>query len=107
MALRLVFNPISGTLDYVNDSVAPPVTDKYVDTFNATTDWTLNVDVYEITVLAATHGKGADAQIEVFEFTGGNYEKTNVSSIVNGSNDVIISVASSPDLRFMGKLIIT
>lgn len=106
MAETYKFNPFTGTFDLVNDAAAP-ASSKYVDTFNATSDWVLNVDAYEITVLAATHGKGADAQVEVFEFTGGNYEKTNVYSKVNGSNDVVISVASSPDLRFMGKLIIT
>jgi hypothetical protein len=105
VALRYVFNAITGNFDLINDSSAP-VTARYVDTFNATTDWTLNGSVYEITIDAAAHGKGADPEVAVFEFVSGNYEKTNVGIVINNINDVIISVSSSPDLRFIGKIVI-
>ena len=106
MALKLLLNPISGQFDYVNDDSTPPATEKFVDTFNATSDWTLNVDMYEIIIPSATHGMGANALIDVFEFSSGDYEQVNVRYVLNSSNDVVISVAGTPDLRFMGKVVI-
>lgn len=105
MALRIVFNPLSGGFDYVNSDTAP-IAAKYTDTFNATTDWTLNVDQYELSILAATHGVGVNPMIQVMEFNGSDYDNVMISIKVNNSGDVTLIVNSSPDLRFQGKVVI-
>ena len=65
-------------------------------TTNATTSWTLNVDVYEYTITAVTHGKGIDPSVQVFE----GLDKTGVDMNIAANGDVLISVSSSPDNRF-------
>ena len=76
-------------------------TDKYVHSFNATTDWSLNVDVYELTVTAITHEKGENPLFYVVDSNGDVIE---LSDNVDSNGDIKITVAD--DLRFAGKLII-
>lgn len=76
-------------------------TTKYVHTFNATSDWTLNVDVYELSLAEATHGKGVDPLFYVVDNAGDTVE---LGSNVDINGNITLSVAS--DLRFAGKLIV-
>lgn len=74
---------------------------KYVHTFNATTDWTLNVDVYELTLAQTTHEKGETPIFYVVDTAGDTVE---LASNVDIDGNITISVTS--DLRFAGKLIV-
>jgi len=79
----------------------------FIDSFNSTTDWTFNLGFYEHTVSAATHGKGLNPEVQVYELNGAIYEMTIPSILVNASGDVTIQINQTPDLRFTGKLIIS
>lgn len=79
---------------------------KYVQTFNNTSDWTLNAGNYEITVTAATHGNKANPVIQTFETIGGVDDIIFPVIIRNASNDIILQVTQVPDNRYTGKLII-
>lgn len=105
MALQYRFNPATGFFDIVDIASGGSVS-KYVQSFNNTTDWTLNVDMYEIQITQATHQQSTSPSVDIYELNSGNYEKVNVYIKFNTSGDVTVSVASSPDSRFQGKLAI-
>jgi S1-C subfamily serine protease len=101
------FNPIGIDFTGSGGGAAGPAL-RYVQTFNATTNWgTPSGGVYRITVLQTTHLKGINPNVQIYELVAGNYELVNVQSlIVNPSGDVSIEVPSSPDLRFIGIILI-
>ena len=81
--------------------------ERYVQAFNATTDWgSPSGGNYSITVLAATHAIGINPNVQVYELNAGIYTLVNVSISVNASGDVTISTLQSPDLRFQGSILI-
>lgn len=89
-----------------NSNVSIAELTSYTRTFNATSDWTLNGDFYELVVLQAIHNK-TNPSIQVFEQNGLIFEKVITGTTIGATGNVTISVSSSPDLRFIGKLIIT
>ncbi len=81
--------------------------ERYVSTFNATTDWgSPSGGSYSITVLQATHTRGTNPNIQVYENNAGIYSLVSVNVEVNGSGDVTINVNEIPDLRFAGAILI-
>lgn len=82
-------------------------TAKYVQTFNATTDWgTASGGVYTITVASGTHGK-AYPNIRVEELISTDYFRAFVDDeIVRSTGNVEIKVSQTPDGRFAGRVII-
>ncbi len=103
-----IFNPLTGQIDFTGSgSGGSGVAVRYVHTFNATTDWgSPSGGYYTLTVSAVTHGLGTTPISEVFEIIGSDLQKVNVSIEMNSFGDVSISVLSSPDLRFSGKLLL-
>jgi hypothetical protein len=79
-------------------------TSGYIFSFNASS-WVLNGDSYEIKVLKTTHNR-TNPQVMVFELIGSSFEEVIASVNLDTSDNITISVSSSPDLRFSGKLII-
>lgn len=69
-------------------------------------DWSLNGSVYEIDILESTHGLGANLGIHVYELVGGNYNEVVVDTEIDATGNITISISSSTDLRFDGKIII-
>jgi hypothetical protein len=96
---------IGTTLNESSESV--PVPENYIRSFNNTTDWTLNVDTYEIEVLASSHGKGINPQLQTFETNGGNFDEVICSMSIDSSGNAKIKVQQTPNLRFNGKLILS
>lgn len=83
------------------------ILDRYTQTFNATSDWTLNGSVYEFSIPEASHLHNLHYHVQVFELSAGNYILTNVGVKVNSSNgNLTLSVNCTPDLRFVGKVIL-
>lgn len=78
----------------------------YSEVFNNTTDWTLDVDSYFITVTKAIHKKD-NPIVQTLELSGLDYVEVTTGVRVDASENVIITVNSTPDLRFEGKLIIS
>lgn len=67
-----------------------------------TSSWVLNGASYTYTIT------GANIQgIRVQELVGSNYNQVEVDSVVISPTNAVISVPSSPDLRFSGRVIIT
>lgn len=64
--------------------------------------WILNGSNYSITVSSANI-----QSIEVQELVGANYSKVEVDSIVMSPTNAVVSIPSTPDWRFAGRLIIT
>lgn len=80
--------------------------DRYFSTFNNTTDWTLASPDYTRTILAATHGKGLNPNVQVYEQNGADYDMVNILIKVNASGDVTMFVSETPDSRFNGLILI-
>ena len=81
--------------------------DPYTQNFNNTSDWgSPSGGFYNITILQSTHEKGTSPQIQTFESIGGGFNLIDTSVQVNASGDVTISVTSSPDNRFTGRIVI-
>ena len=76
----------------------------YSSTFLIAT-WSLNGSVYEIDIPEATHGRGAEIVVQVFELTGGVYKEVEVDIEITSAGNITIIVDS--DLRFDGKINIT
>ncbi len=100
------FNPLTGRLDLVgDDSGAPPSpSNKYQSSFT-TGDWVLVSGNYELTLTKATHNIDSPV-VTVYETVGLFFEEVDVFVKINGSDDVVISVSATPDLRFNGLIII-
>lgn len=79
---------------------------RYVDTFNATTDWTAGSGYYTRTVAQTTHLMGASPTARVRAGSGPyvNVEPDQLSVAANG--DITIQVTLNPDLRFAGQIVI-
>ena len=84
-SINITAIPATNTIDFTT-VIAP--TSKYSRTFNNTSDWTLNGSNYELTVLAATHGKSAPV-VETLETIAGTSEVVYPTIIKNAGNDVI------------------
>jgi hypothetical protein len=88
----------------VYESISIPAS--YSQSFNATTDWTLDVDYYRINVPVATHNKGASPNCKVYENITSVFYLTFPSISMDSSGNLFIQVTSNPDNRFAGKLIV-
>lgn len=80
---------------------------RYVENFNATTDWGSAVGgIYTQTITAATHGRGTSPEIQLFEESGADFVKVDADNIkVLANGDVEITVPEDPDCRFAGKAV--
>lgn len=79
---------------------------RYTKSFNATTDWTLQVDDYVIEVSVATHDKGTNPTIVVYMDNTITFEEVVVPVTVDALGNIKIYVTSTPDNRFIGKLLV-
>lgn len=67
-----------------------------------TASWVLNGSYYTYTIT------GANIQsIQVQEAVGANFNQVEVDSVVISASNAVISIPSSPDVRFAGRVIIT
>lgn len=69
-------------------------------------DWVLSVDTYSLTVLKATHGKNSP-MVVVYEISGTDFIKVETGVKIDASENIILTVNATPDLRFNGKLSIS
>ncbi len=108
--MGLVFNPLNPTgFDFTGSGGGGGggPAERYVSTFNATTDWGApSGGNYNITILQATHARGTNPNVQVFEDNAGVFSVVGVQIDVNGSGDVTIRVNEVPDLRFQGAILI-
>lgn len=72
-----------------------------VATTFATTDWVLNGSSYTYTITSANI-----LSVSVQELSGSNYSPVEVDSVVISATNAVLSVPSSPDLRFAGRVIV-
>lgn len=103
--MKLKYNPLSGQFDFVNPTASSSLA-KHDQSFNATTDWTVDGAIYKIIITEATHGAGVNPTFQVFEIVGADSIEIFPSVTYNVSGDITLSVTSSPDNRFAGKIII-
>lgn len=87
------------------DELAVAVGAAYIGNF-LIGSWSLNVDKYEFDILETTHSRGTTPMIQVYENNAGTYEEVGVGIEVNGSGDITLTVTSTPDARFAGRVII-
>lgn len=94
-------------VDYLEESDKIAST-RYVDTFNATTDWGAAAGgYYTRTIAVGDHERGVTPQVELSEKSGSDYikvEADEVKTLANG--DVAIRVTETPDCRFEGRAIL-
>lgn len=108
---KIVFNPFTGNFDFTDSGGSSPAVQSpnYVYTFNATTDWGVATSgFYTITTLLATHAKGSNPTIQVFELVGSDYDVVDTTTFINSITGAIsIKSLESPDSRFAGKIIVS
>lgn len=98
------FNPFTGQLDEVGAGASGPA-ERYVQPF-VIADWVSNSPDYTLTILATTHAKGINPNIQVLEQNGLVYDSINLVSTINAVGDVTLKVSLSPDNRFNGIVLI-
>lgn len=107
---KVTYNPLLNSgLDFEGNGGSSPSgpAERYTANFNATSDWTLNSGYYQITVSAGTHGKGINPNVMILELDSGSYAQVTVDSCVYDSfGNVTFQVLASPDLRFIGRILI-
>lgn len=104
-SVLITSNPGTGTIDFV--SVGGGGVPDYLDTFNDTTDWSgPSLGVYSRVVAFVTHAKPSPT-VDVFETDGAVLDLVYASVSVDAAYNITLTVTSSPDLRFSGKLIIS
>lgn len=79
-------------------------TPPYTLNFNSTDSWTLDNDMYFISVPAAIHNKGANVLVQVYESAVGGFEQVDIYILKTTGGSVSIRVPINN--RFSGKLII-
>lgn len=108
--MAIIYDPLLGRLTTssgTGGSLVPGPAQRYVQNFNATSDWTLNGSFYEIVIAAGTHGKGVNPNVLIFELdTGILTQVTTDSCSFDSSGNVTFQVLLSPDLRFAGRVVI-
>lgn len=104
-SVLITSTPGTGTIDFV--AVGGSGSPDYIDTFNDTTDWSgPSLGVYSRVVVFATHAKSSPT-VDVFETSGAVLDLVYASVSVDAAYNITLTVTSSPDLRFAGKLIIS
>lgn len=91
--------------DAIDELAASSGSIAYVESF-IVGDWVLNVSVYELEILEATHGKGAAPLMQIYQDNAGTFEEVQTGIEMSSGGDIVLTVSSSPDLRFAGKIII-
>lgn len=101
-------NIFTGQLDLVGSGSGSGPVDAFSATFDSSLSWVGPVsDYYTITYTAAVHGKGINPAVQIFEEEGLNFNLVDVDRVqINAVGDVEIRVPATPDLRFVGKIII-
>ena len=93
-------------IDFLEEADLLPA-ERFVATFNATSDWTgPSNGYYTRTVTAVTHTMGASPTARVRSGAGPytDVDPDQLSVAVNG--DITIQVTQTPDLRFAGQMIV-
>ena len=81
--------------------------ERYVETFDATTSWGSAVGgIYTQTITQATHQRGVNPQVDLFEASGPDFLQVEADIKVLANGDVEISVPENPDCRFAGKAVL-
>lgn len=106
------YNPFTQNFDYYESGggPTPPVqSPNYVQTFNATTDWgSPSGGFYTIVIPVATHAKGNNPVIQIFELVGSDYDIVDTTIFIdNVTSAISIKSLESPDSRFQGKIVIS
>lgn len=104
------FNVFTGNFDYYEASGGPgSQSPNYVQTFNATTDWgSPSGGFYTITIPLASHAKGNNPVIQIFELIGSDYDIVDTTTFIDsGTSAISIKALQSPDSRFQGKIVIS
>lgn len=93
-------------VNFLEEADAIP-TERYIETFDATTDWgTAAAGYYTITITEATHGRGANPNVQIQSLSGTDYITVTPDRIlVESDGDTKIRVPETPDLRFAGRAI--
>lgn len=98
---------LNTTLNEYSETSSSSASVNYIRVFNNTSDWVLDVDLYELSVLAAAHNKGLNPQVQTFELNGANFEEVTCNTLIDNSGNVKIKIPQLPDLRFNGKIILS
>jgi len=87
------------------DELAASTGASYIGTFNVGS-WVLDSGLYKLTILASTHGRGANPVLQIYQENGLNFDEVLTGVEMSAIGNITITIASSPDLRFSGKVII-
>lgn len=108
-AFTLVDNGTAAGVWHVNflEEADTIPTERYIETFNATTDWSAASGGYHtITVSEATHGRGSNPKVTIRALSGTDYIDVMPDRIlIESDGDTKIRVPEVPDLRFAGRAI--
>lgn len=103
-SISITNDPDTNTIDFIATGIGG--LSKYTQSFNNTSDWVLNGSIYELKILAATHGNKLNPVVFTVETVAGEDVEIFPTIVRNASNDIILQVTQSPDNRYTGKIII-
>jgi hypothetical protein len=83
----------------------PLAESKYIDNF-IIADWVSGGGDYSISYPQATHLKGTNPTVDVFELISGIYSPVDVPIEINNIGNVTLKIIQTPDIRFDGLVII-
>jgi len=94
-------------VNFLEDDLSLVAT-RYTSTFDAGASWGAAAGgYYTITVTNASHSRGADPIVQIFETSGGNDLIVDVDQLsINASGDAAFRTTEDPDLRFAGKIVL-
>lgn len=69
--------------------------------------WLLESGEYIINIAQATHGRGNDLVIQVYEFDGVDYQLVDIATEHTSIGDVVIRTNEIPETRFNGRIVIS
>jgi hypothetical protein len=109
VATVMIQNSVDGVI-YVNTIGAGSATSftRYVTTHNASTDWSLNGDFYEIIIPVLSHSQGATPRIEVYSGTLAAYSVIiphSISLDIAGNATIRVS-STGVDGRYQGLIVV-
>ena len=109
--MGILINPITGNLDFTGSGGGGggPVsqTPNYVHSFTSANFTGPGGGFYTLSLAAATHGKGTNPVVQIYETNGANFEQVFAFCQIDGSGNITMKVTASPDSRFSGKLIVS
>jgi len=102
-SILVTFNNFTQAIPFSTDGIS--YTPTFSDNLDGGVDGIVDPD-YTLTITEATHGKGTEPTVTLYEENGGLFEEVEAYVAIDTTGNITIKVPVSPDGRFTGKIVI-